>query len=114
MPVLWAFPEVMSVPSGKHLHLRSCRGQTLGAISLSPVSDKPLITVVLSWSWGLVVVQALVDSGAGSFFIDNSFATVNAISLQIRAIPLALKAIDGRPLQLSQVTIETIPIEMTI
>lgn len=114
MPVLWAFPEVMSVPSGKRLHLRSCRGQTLGGISLSPVSYKPLITVILSWSWGLVVVQALVDSGAGSFFNDNSFAAGNSISLQIRATPLVLEAIDGRPLQLSQVTHETIPIEMTI
>lgn len=106
----------MSEPSGKRSHLRSCRGQILGGVSSSPVSrvDKPLITVVLSWVGGSVTTQALVDSGAGGLFIDSVFAAANSIPLQPRGSPLALEAIDGRPLLPPHVTHETLPVGMAI
>ena len=60
------------------------------------------------------MAQALVDSGAGGPFIDSRFAAANSIPLQARVSPLVLEAIDGRPLQPSQVTHETLPVEIAI
>ncbi|XP_077336648.1 protein orai-2 isoform X1 [Lithobates pipiens] len=96
--------------------LRSCHGQTLGGVVSSPVmqKDKPLVLVTLSWCESSIEIQALMDSGATGLFIDAAFVSQHSIPLQLRDTPLAIEALDGRPLQPAHVTHETVPLSMAV
>ncbi|PIO27138.1 hypothetical protein AB205_0043300, partial [Aquarana catesbeiana] len=46
-----------------------------------------------------IEIQALIDYGAAGLFIDAAFVSKHSIPLQLRDTPLAIEALDGRPLQ---------------
>ncbi|KAM4795702.1 steryl-sulfatase [Rhinophrynus dorsalis] len=89
------------------LHLRSYQGQILGGISLSPEFFLKSPCCGCASLGGSVSVPALLDTGAAGCFIDAEFAASKEVPLQSRSAPLAVEAIDGRPLLPSYITHET-------
>ncbi|PIN98273.1 hypothetical protein AB205_0204860, partial [Aquarana catesbeiana] len=79
-----------------------------------PPKDKPLVLVTISWAESSVEIQALIDSMAAGLFIDAAFVSEHSIPLQLCDTPLAIEALDGRPLQPAYVTHETVPLSMAI
>ncbi|MEE6527504.1 hypothetical protein FKM82_028913 [Ascaphus truei] len=79
------------------------RGVSLGTISLSPTAasnpTKIPVPISLPGKRFSVSTLAFLDSGAGDNFIDQSLAETHKIPLVSKKNPIALEAIDGRPLQ---------------
>ncbi|PIO38962.1 hypothetical protein AB205_0077930, partial [Aquarana catesbeiana] len=76
--------------------------------------DKPKVSVTLSWAESSIEIQALINSGAAGLFIDAAFVSKHSIPLQLHDTPLAIEALDGRPLQPAHVTHETVPLSMAV
>ncbi|KAM4691830.1 protein-glutamine gamma-glutamyltransferase E-like [Rhinophrynus dorsalis] len=119
MFVLWpGGPSVAFLPdpAGKRTHLGYLRGQALGGVqqSLDPTSQKPTIQVVVSWADLAVKTLALADSGTAGYFMDETFAVSHNVPLVAKEAPLTIEAIDGRSLVPAQITMETIPLRLSI
>jgi hypothetical protein len=59
-------------------------------------------------------VLALVDSGATSFFIDQTFVAQHNIPVVKKLTPVPVEVIDGRTIASSAITHETTPLELCI
>jgi hypothetical protein len=59
-------------------------------------------------------VLALVDSGATSSFIDQTFVTQHNIHVVKKLIPVSVKVIDGKTITFGAITHETTPLELRI
>ncbi|KAI2652387.1 Transposon Tf2-9 polyprotein [Labeo rohita] len=64
----------------------------------SPSLNKCEVTVLLSCGGKSIRTNALIDSGAAGNFIDKDFAKSNQLPLSPCASPVAVAALDGRPL----------------
>jgi hypothetical protein len=59
-------------------------------------------------------VSALVDSGATSSFIDQTFVAQHNILVVKKSTPVPIEVIDGRTIASSVITHETTPLELCI
>jgi len=59
-------------------------------------------------------VSALVDSGATSSFIDQTFVTQHNIPVVKKSTPVPVEVIDGRTIAFGAITHETTPLELCI
>jgi hypothetical protein len=59
-------------------------------------------------------VSALVDSGATSSFIDQTFVAQHNIPVVKKSIPIPVEVIDGRTIASGAITHETTPLELCI
>ncbi|CAH2306285.1 Hypothetical predicted protein, partial [Pelobates cultripes] len=57
------------------------------------------ITVSLLVNKTTITTKALIDSGAADNLMDETFAKTAALNLIRKDTPLAVEAIDGRPLE---------------
>ncbi|KAI2645046.1 Transposon Tf2-9 polyprotein [Labeo rohita] len=64
----------------------------------SPTLNKCEITVLLGCGERSIRTNALIDSGAAGNFIDKDFAKCNQVPLSPCVSPVAVAALDGRPL----------------
>ncbi|CAH2300597.1 Hypothetical predicted protein, partial [Pelobates cultripes] len=74
----------------------------------------PFITVSLLVNKTTITTKALIDSGAADNLMDETFAKTAALNLIRKDTPLAVEAIDGRPLEKPLVTHETQEIVMSV
>ena len=70
--------------------------------------------VTLSWEGHQRQVQAMIDSGAASDFLDLTLAKKLNIPTQLLPHPQAVTALDGRPLEPGKVTEATQSLRLTI
>ena len=61
-----------------------------------------------------LAIEALIDSGASTCFINKSFAKQNKITLAWKSKAVPVEAIDGRPLSSGDIIEETIPLATSI
>ncbi len=59
-------------------------------------------------------VSALVDSGATSSFIDQTFVAQHNIPMVKKSTPVSVEVIDGRTIGSGAITHETTPLELCI
>ena len=57
---------------------------------------------------------AMTDSGATQLFIDINYAISHNIPLVLKSLPFTLEVVDGRPISSGDVTMETVPLQLTI
>ncbi len=65
--------------------------------------------VKLAFNDGVIETMALIDSGDAGHFIDADFAKSHDLPLILCKSPLAVAALDGRPLGAGQVQPSTPP-----
>uniref|UniRef100_A0A8C5ML73 ribonuclease H n=1 Tax=Leptobrachium leishanense TaxID=445787 RepID=A0A8C5ML73_9ANUR len=95
-------------------HLRQLRRQALGVTCMSPVKDtKLMLPVSLAWETKTTHTTAFLDSGAAGNFIDVNYTSSISLPLVVRETPLAVEAIDGRPLSCPRITHDTVTVVLT-
>lgn len=72
------------------------------------------LNIPICLNYGNITIQtlAMVDSGAAGNFIDHTFARNHSIPLTTCDSPLAITAIDGRPLWEGNINFPTLPLSV--
>ncbi|XP_075451141.1 uncharacterized protein LOC142492379 [Ascaphus truei] len=86
----------------------------ISSIPAPPQPARLLLPVSLSWGTASIFTQAFVDSGATWNFIDHTFVELHSLPLHTWEIPVAVVAIDGRPLIPGTITLETKPLLVSL
>ncbi|XP_075453286.1 cyclic GMP-AMP phosphodiesterase SMPDL3A isoform X2 [Ascaphus truei] len=117
--ISWAHPAALSLEAVKRQRPVRYEGISLGTISSVPYSaqvlpKRLLLPVLLKYASTQTPALAFLDSGSGGNFINQAFAVQHKIPLRKKAFPVGLEAIDGRPLQPAFISLETLPIELSM
>uniref|UniRef100_A0A8C5R1S3 ribonuclease H n=1 Tax=Leptobrachium leishanense TaxID=445787 RepID=A0A8C5R1S3_9ANUR len=92
------------------------RGLVSEVMTLSPsvYRKRCYFTIGIEVGSSIIQVDALLDSGAEDNFMDTTFALEKGIPCVERNPPIAIRAIDGRPLSNPYISKETSPISMSV
>jgi transposase InsO family protein len=85
-----------------------------GALDPVPSFEYPVSIASASGGTPSINTLALIDSGATACFVDREFAARHKLPLRRKSRPVAVEAIDGRPLASGKVTHETQPLRLEI
>ncbi len=92
----------------------SYRRAVMGEIRAPPTNAILAVLAILSWEGHQHPIQAMIDSGAAGDFLDQSLAKELKIPTQLLPHPQAVKALDGRPLELGRVTEATQSLRLSV
>ncbi|OMH78676.1 Retrotransposon-derived protein PEG10, partial [Zancudomyces culisetae] len=86
--------------------------QPLTSIMTSTTNEHLVIPVTLFIANKSLKLNAMIDSGATSCFIDSEFANKVNIPLLMKEVPIPLLVIDGRSISSGSITHNTIPLQL--
>uniref|UniRef100_A0A8C5MK16 Retrotransposon gag domain-containing protein n=1 Tax=Leptobrachium leishanense TaxID=445787 RepID=A0A8C5MK16_9ANUR len=92
------------------------KGLVSEVMTLSPsvYRKRCYFTIGIEVGSSIIQVDALLDSGADDNFMDTTFALEKGIPCVEKNPPIAIRAIDGRPLSNPYISKETSPISMSV
>src|SRR5882672_9459298 len=86
------------------------------SVNLSSIhhSEHLIIPIIINYKNKIIQTQAMIDSGATSSFIDNNFVKDHNLPLDKKPLSIPLHVIDGCPIVSSEITHNTIPLNLLI